>query len=365
MNTIVSTHMILLNKWTITVFLSTFQPAVLSLDAIKALESSRDALVAHRNHDFAWLLAMTIFVAVGVILEGPEIVYKLWELIQRCKKRKTSKHDPAWITFLGLIGWLLVAVGVAGEFWSDGWVNADDGNIATINEQLLRDAGTSASVAKNAASDAQASATQADTDAGKAKDKAGAAQKKGDAASAQADALGLRLKELNSELEAEEPRSILLEKNESLLHDALLQFSGQQFNAEVCGVFNVSTRDGVEESDTWGKIEDILIGARWKPVGQDPSWRTCRELPGVYVFVSSDAPASTKEAAKTLSEKLAGILPPQPMPIEEILFHRFPGEQDSPYVYVENDPALIGVVVSVRPQPMAKSDSKRGPAAVM
>jgi len=159
--------------------------AELSPEAIKKLEDSRNGWQIVRNSDFSHLLFATKMVAIGVILEGPELVYELINAIKRWRKRKTREYAPSWITFIGLIGWVAVSIGVAGEFWIDSKVNSEDENIQSINIALLRDADSSAVQAKNDASAAQVLARgarkEADSFEGKivsAKKQAGEAEQK-------------------------------------------------------------------------------------------------------------------------------------------------------------------------------------------
>jgi hypothetical protein len=120
----------------------------LSPEAIKKLEDARDGWQNSRTPDFSNLLLVTKLVAIGVILEGPELVYEIINAVKRWREKPTREHAPYWITIVGLIGWLIVSIGVAGEFWVDGKVNTDDENIQSINITLLRDAGASAAQAR-------------------------------------------------------------------------------------------------------------------------------------------------------------------------------------------------------------------------
>jgi hypothetical protein len=115
---------------------------------------------------------VTKLVAYGVLLEGPELAYELWTVFARWRKKVVPEHTPAWITIVGLVGWILVAVGVGGEFWVDATVNSDDEQIRVIDEQLLGDARTAASDAAVLASNASASASNAETKSGDAVGKA-------------------------------------------------------------------------------------------------------------------------------------------------------------------------------------------------
>jgi hypothetical protein len=135
----------------------------LSPEANKSLEDARNWWQIARSHDFSNVLLMTKLVAVGVIFEGPELVHEFVAAIKRWMAKRAKlwwktpagdDHMPDWIMLIGLLGWLLVAVGVAGEFVLDAKVNTDDDNIQSINITLLQDAGASAAQARGDANDA-------------------------------------------------------------------------------------------------------------------------------------------------------------------------------------------------------------------
>jgi hypothetical protein len=178
MNAIANAHICLLNSciWRAFSLISSVTP--LSADDLKKLEASRDWWQASRSRHFSDLLLMTKLVAWGVILEGPELGYEIIQLIKRWRKKVIHDHAPGLITIIGLVGWGLVSVGVAGEFWVDTWVNNDDDNIQSINITLLRDAHTSASAAHDLAQSASDIAGPAKTAADSAKLTAGEAQQK-------------------------------------------------------------------------------------------------------------------------------------------------------------------------------------------
>ena len=132
--------------------------AQLSPEAIKKLEDLREGWQSTRVIDFSRLLLVTKLVAIGVILEGPEIILEIakavnkrWGASRRWREKSAEDHIPDWIKVIGLVGWVLVSIGVAGEFWVDSWVNTDDEHIQSINITLLQDAGASASQARTAA----------------------------------------------------------------------------------------------------------------------------------------------------------------------------------------------------------------------
>jgi hypothetical protein len=196
-----NTHICLLNDLTRILSLSTRSfslIAELSPDAIKALEKAREGWLTARSKDFPNLLLMTKLVAGGVILEGPELVYELWKVIRRWRKRVVSEHAPSWITLIGLVGWVLVAVGVGGEFWVDAKVNSDDENVQSINITLLEDA--------------SASASQAKIDADAAHTLAIGAQAKVAAVGKEANQTARRLEDANRELDKEHSKRLEMEK---------------------------------------------------------------------------------------------------------------------------------------------------------
>lgn len=168
MNLIANAHICQSNDLIRAALLLIRSVAELSPDAIKRLEDSRSNLQGLRVRHFSSLLLMTKLVALGVILEGPELVYELWNVVRRWRRKAVADHAPSWITFIGMVGWILVSVGVAGEFWVDGKVNSDDDNIQSINIQLLRDASSSAGSAARAAYDAQRSSIRATKEANRA-----------------------------------------------------------------------------------------------------------------------------------------------------------------------------------------------------
>jgi hypothetical protein len=93
-----------------------------------------------RDSYFWWLIFSALVVAIGVILEGPEVIY---ETVGMCRRRfikqesERERHTPDWITLLALLGWILVALGVAGEGIAEGYVSWADGTLQTFNDILL------------------------------------------------------------------------------------------------------------------------------------------------------------------------------------------------------------------------------------
>jgi hypothetical protein len=65
---------------------------------------------------FARLIWSSVIVAIGLFFEGPEVFHEVAGAIRRMLHiGKPEKDKQPWIVLCGLIGWLLVAGGVACE----------------------------------------------------------------------------------------------------------------------------------------------------------------------------------------------------------------------------------------------------------
>jgi hypothetical protein len=126
-------------------------------DFIRGLdELVRTDLQKLRDSYFYWLLISTGVVILGVLLEGPELVWEVREVSrQRILPQNTElpspipeRRTPAWIISISLAGWLLVSLGVAGEGIFEGYVSAADGLLQTFNNTLLSDTSDRASNAE-------------------------------------------------------------------------------------------------------------------------------------------------------------------------------------------------------------------------
>lgn len=100
-------------------------------------EAARNSLQELRDLWFFWLVVSAVVVAVGVVVEGPEIFKDIREAFS---DSGFSKKIERRIALLSAIGWLLVAVGVAGEFVAEVMVSKADALIQTFDLGLLADA---------------------------------------------------------------------------------------------------------------------------------------------------------------------------------------------------------------------------------
>lgn len=144
-------------------------------------ESIRTELQRSSEWYFAGVIVSAIVVAIGVAMEGPEIFHELWPNLfswftwsSLDKLRRFERR----IKIAGLVGWLLVVVGVAGEGVFELVQNRAEGQLQTFNSVLLRDARLTATTAKDAASDAANASTRSRVEAEKAIAASDTAQRK-------------------------------------------------------------------------------------------------------------------------------------------------------------------------------------------
>ena len=136
-----------------------------------------------RDHWFNWLAGFTTMVAVGLVLEAPELVYELKniarEMIPYFRYRIIARpHREHAAKVAAFIGWILIVAGVAGERVAEVKVKNLDVYIQECSDAKVREATLEAGDAQTSASRANASADAADVAAGKAKEKAEAVSKR-------------------------------------------------------------------------------------------------------------------------------------------------------------------------------------------
>jgi hypothetical protein len=82
---------------------------------------------------FERLLTATFLVVVGLFLEGPELWHEIramkrrWSFTRRFHFSLPEESTPHRAKLLAFIGWVLIVVGVAGEFVADSFVSKADG----------------------------------------------------------------------------------------------------------------------------------------------------------------------------------------------------------------------------------------------
>jgi hypothetical protein len=100
---------------------------------------------AYRASCFNWLLFATALVVLGLVLEGPELWEEIRTIIRRWRFRhglrsSSEEHGPDWVKLLAFVGWILIVLGVAGEYVADSFVSKADGFVQTFDETLLAEA---------------------------------------------------------------------------------------------------------------------------------------------------------------------------------------------------------------------------------
>jgi hypothetical protein len=101
-----------------------------------------------RDGYFNLLLLSTVVVAIGVVMEGPQVFEDIQEEIERfwhgrprleIDKRThlpVTRHRFNWKKMIESLGWLLVAVGVCGEFALDSLVSQSDRQLQTFDNTV-------------------------------------------------------------------------------------------------------------------------------------------------------------------------------------------------------------------------------------
>ncbi len=293
-------------------------PSLLSpLDsALSRLDDSiRVDLRNIRDEYFVWLLILAGLVAIGVILEGPEIIQEIRHLLDRLKNwgrtrlkldsrsgmpiaKKEHKLDR--VKLFGALGWALVSVGVGGEFVCDKLVSDADALLQHFNEILL---------------------TETQRETARANERAGNALMQ----AASADAHTLR--EIAARLALEKqllwagPRFLFVQAAHADFNRYLKRFNGQNAIVTACGG-QFFSRGDQEIMLTAGSLNMALKEAGWKvdnlhPPTIDQGCPTIGE--GVSVNVSSEASKGTKDAATKLVavidkvlRQITGVIPLNP-----------------------------------------------------
>jgi hypothetical protein len=142
-------------------------PPILKPDALKGVDDLIHAgFEAYRATCFNWLLAATGLVIIGLICEGPELSHEItsivrhWRFTHRFHFSLPEEHAPEWAKLLAFIGWLLIVIGVAGEYVADSFVSKADGYVQTFDEVLLTEAQRGTAFARERASAAYERASE-------------------------------------------------------------------------------------------------------------------------------------------------------------------------------------------------------------
>jgi hypothetical protein len=257
---------------------------MLPVDCIRNADSCMKALHSVADLWFGRLSLSTKVVAVGLILEAPELVFEIWAIIRRkIDKWKfhitfPESHAPDWVKVVAFLGWILIVGGVVGEWVTEGKVNEADTSILELNDDLLSVTTKEAGDANKLAADANERTANVELEALK----------------------------LQQQLIAQGSRSALLfGKNSNIFVAKLKSFRGQKVEVRHC---RVSLSQFFVDNDTMQlvmRLQTILeTDAKWAvtPYVEDNCSGT-----GVEVSVSPKAPESTRKTACALWNALHEI----------------------------------------------------------
>ncbi len=281
----------------------------------------RDALQAQADHLSNLVGLANITVAVGVALEGVEIIHDIanWGKKKRRRKREhielkeiaevfptgelrqsTELHadEPRWVKRLLRIGLIIVVIGVVAE-WRCG-AKLEDTHNAIHQHDLEKIA-----AADEKAGDAATSAKTAHDEADAVKLEADGIQKRLDAASQQ---LGI----VEHTVRLQGPRWELLDDHRDEFVKILQPFAGQKAFILLCG-----RKETIPEEQA--RLVQYAVsflntappsGAGWKAYVK--SWNSCpavgpTEGGGNEIVISTSASVAVKAAAKALNDELNKI----------------------------------------------------------
>jgi hypothetical protein len=111
-------------------------------------------------------LRATGLVVAGLVFEGPELWHEIssitrhWRFRRRFHFSLPEEHAPSWAKLLAFLGWLLIVVGVAGEYVADSFVSRADGYVQTFDEILLTETQSRTALASGRASAAYERASE-------------------------------------------------------------------------------------------------------------------------------------------------------------------------------------------------------------
>jgi hypothetical protein len=297
----------------------------------------RSDFESFRNIWFTRLLISTAIVAVGLLFELPEIWHESVGAVREL--RHTPIHEIApWMKLLVSVGWLLIVVGVGGEFVADSFVSKADGIIQTFDETLIADAERQTGLASERAARALERAAQTEREASQENDRAANAEKQAqqenaraakaleaaETARKEAEGFQLQIAQANERAASAEQRSneAQLElarintprsfTNEPTLIAALLPFKGTEY------ILNVFMDD--ESNEFTRVVGRTLEAAGWvrkQPAGMTigiPSMRIAFDQGGTEnvpacIGTGISLHAYAKESIETLQSRPVQSLP--------------------------------------------------------
>lgn len=121
-------------------------------DTLKGVDNViRSWLTAYSDFWFNWLVIATLLVVAGLLFEGPEIWHEMLGLFRASEQ---ERNIPKWKKSAGIIGWVLIVAGVAGEGVAETVVSKADGLVRNFDEIILADTQKVSSAARERAASA-------------------------------------------------------------------------------------------------------------------------------------------------------------------------------------------------------------------
>ena len=301
---------------------------ILRPDTLKGVDDLiRATHEAFREACFNWLLVATALVVIGLVLEGPELSHEISSIIRNWRFNRKfhfslpEQHAPDWVKLLAFVGWILIVLGVGGEFIADSFVSKADGYVQTFDEILLHEAQTRTAFASERASAAYERAAETEREA--AAENAIAAKSLAEAETARKEAEGfqLRIAEANeraasAEKNAAEAQLELgrLKSPRSLTHVPEMVLSLKQFEGtEYTFSFVFQDEDSIK---LLRAIDDLLHQAGWKRLKPPHGFPALNVFPGendtaVKVGIATGLLVSvqSQESLEVLQKKNSQELP--------------------------------------------------------
>jgi hypothetical protein len=278
---------------------------------------------------------------VGLGLEGPELWHDIasivsrWHFKHRFHFSLPEEHSPDWVKLLAFVGWLLIVIGVAGEYVADSFVSKADGYVQTFDEILLTEAQRGTILARERASAEFERASEneretADTLKQAEQERADAAKSLASAETARKEAEGFQFqiaqaneRAAHAEQRAEEERTARTKLEQKLAWRSLTNeqaeriarrlrsFPGQQFD------FVTYSNEG-ECLNFQNTLYRLLLYSGWTLDPKRQWGMLITLIVGLEVQVSDGADEQVKHVASTLvkalnDENIAATLKPIPI----------------------------------------------------
>lgn len=314
--------------------------------AAKINECANTDFAGTRDWWFSFTSWATAFVALGLVLEAPELVHGLLPILRKIlawlkKSPIESSKDktPDWVKVVAFAGWLLIVGGVVGEHFGGIRVNNLDADIQECSDAKVR-------AATMEAGDAAISAKIAHDDAD-------AVSKESDAIRNHLSTASKQLTVIEETIRTQGPRWLILANNAAKFIRDLKPFGGSRITVLVCGG-GVSP---IEQLETEQRLLSLLgkPGSNWAAANWETGYENWRECPnsssnGLEMAISGNASEGLKKAAKALRDQLLGLgiatslqtVPPE----QEQFWAALPMGADSLQARAARDPTTIFLLVA-------------------